>query len=452
MTDWTRDSLNSGWSREPQSEPQESFQINPLEVQPDTIAEALGNFFLGASIAVLFLISPMVLYQLGLSYEEVGGNPLEKFHPGTWLAVLALLFRLSSRGGWYLVDGLIGNGGFLVFCATTALLLWYAIFVQKIAFTPVLETFGLPILLFFLLIGTKRDLLNGYARFLHFVFIANALLALFEYLTGNRLTPYVAGGVQLGDDDWRATALLGHPLVNAVMTGSYILLLVSRSGGGLRGVARGFVLLLQLAAMVAFGARASLVVMILMLSLVWLKGAKDVLLGRTKIEMVHFAIIAIILPILVGGVVALDEIGFFDRLITRFSEDNGSASARVAMFELFNYFPMRDILFGPSPDLLDTLKGIEGVEAGIESFWVAFILSYGLLVSLLFFVGLFAFCISIYRRTGGYALYVLTFFFVVASTSVSLSAKTPTLGTLLVLIFAMLSFHKDERPDGETAR
>ena len=67
------------------------------------------------------------------------------------------------------------------------------------------------------------------ALIIHAILCANALLGLYEYLSGWRLTPYVAGTLLI-EVDWRSTALLGHPLANASVTGSYALIL--GIGGG----------------------------------------------------------------------------------------------------------------------------------------------------------------------------------------------------------------------------
>lgn len=400
-----------------------------------SIAALFSVWLMWISISALFLISPMVLHNWGLSYEDVGGSPFEKIHPGSLVAVIALFFQLSAYGfSTYVKSVLFKNTGLAVFIVTTLMLLFYAIFVQKIPFTPILDTFGMPIIVFVVLSNTSGKNLTRYAIFLHIFFVANALLAIYEYTTGERLTPYVAGTLVV-ENDWRATSFMGHPLNNALLTGAYILLLCSKNGTGLKPFFRTAIILLQFASMVAFGARASLVVTILLVLLIVLKNSASILLGKLRTSISFWSVLALCLPIFALVLFGLNEISFFDRLVERFSEDKGSASARIAMFELFNYIPLRDILFGPDPDLIETLKGIEGVEAGIESIWVAFILTYGLAMSAVFFVGLFAFCFNLSRRTKPFTSYVLLFFFVVASTSVSLSAKTPTFGMLVVMLF-----------------
>ena len=51
----------------------------------------------------------------------------------------------------------------------------------------------------------------------------------FEYFTGLRLTPNFQGG-EIITYDWRATALFGHPLSNALLTGTYLLVITGAGG------------------------------------------------------------------------------------------------------------------------------------------------------------------------------------------------------------------------------
>ena len=409
--------------------------------------EKSARLLTGLGLAVLFLISPMVLFQAGFNYEEAGGSPLEKFHPGNLIILVALLSRAIGRGPWnYALASMGENPGLTIYLVTTCFMIWFTITVQKEPFTPLVDTFLPVVALFLLLKDMPSKVIGRYARLLHLIFAANALLALYEYLSGNRLTPYVAGTVAIGEDDWRSTAFFGHPLANAMMTGTYILVLASRGGGGLGTYPRTLMLMLQLASLVAFGARASLVTALLMLALLALSNLTRILTGGMKVPLTFLALCAMALPLMILGLAALEDIGFFDRLINRFIEDKGSAGTRIAMFELFKYLPLHDFLFAPDPNLIASLKGVEGIESGIESFWVAFALTYGLLPSLLFFVGLLAFSINICLRIRPYAFYVFIFFFLVASTSVSLSAKSPIFGMFVAILFVML------RPEGERER
>jgi hypothetical protein len=146
----------------------------------------------------------------------------------------------------------------------------------------------------------------------------------------------------------------------------------------------------------------------------------------------------IVIPVLAVTVIGLEEAGFFDQFLSRFVDDNGSAETRVEMFALFQHLSWYELLFVPDPGQIETLKRIYGLDFGIESFWVSFVLNYGIIPGLAFFAALFLFCRDVVRaiRPGG--VWVFVFFFLVASTSVSLSSKSTVFAELLLLMLVML--------------
>ena len=176
------------------------------------------------------------------------------------------------------------------------------------------------------------------------------------------------------------------------------------------------------------------------------KFLKGIAFGRMSYK--RAALGAAALFITPGILFALFSIGAFDKFIGRFVDDRGSAATRVVMFELFDELPMRDIFLGPHPDALATLKTIEGLDYGIESFWIATILSYGALISLIFFIGIFLYCYELARSTSPSTWLPLMYFFGVASTSVSLSAKS----CIFALFTAMVIILSTQRSEHSSSR
>ncbi|MBV9220601.1 MAG: VpsF family polysaccharide biosynthesis protein [Methylobacteriaceae bacterium] len=390
------------------------------------------------AIAALFLISPHLLYRWGFTYESTGGSFAEKMHPGTWLAFAALIFwGLRRRSPLHTVDAALArHGGLAVFLLTWVLLLLYTIVVRHVPFTPLIDTFALPIALFLVLVDLSPVAKQRLALLLHLIMLANALLGLFEFETGFRLTPYVEEGVEI-TSDWRSTALLGHPLVNAGITGAYVLVLAVGGGRDVPALLRPVLLVIQCAAMVAFGGRAALVFLLPLLAFIALTELARIARGR-RVKLLHAALFAIVLPGAVAVTIGLIEAGFFDRLADRFVEDRGSAQARVVILKLLQEIPLEDLILGSDQARVATIQHLEGIEFGIESFWVNFSLLYGLGISLFFFFGLFCFCHDLVKATRTGAWVVLAFLFAIATTSVSLSAKTAQLGMIVALLMTML--------------
>lgn len=392
-----------------------------------------------AVVAVLFVtISPLALVALGLNYDETGGSPLEKVHPATLMAVVVLfisaLYVRNPLTG--LLNGLAAHPGTFMFLVAIGLLIVHSIRVVGLPFTFFFDTFIGPVLVFFLYKDLREQRAHRFALLFHSLMMLNATVGIIEFASGVRITPLVASGLVI-DDDWRSTALLGHPLANASLTGSYILTLAL---GAARDLPRllaiaGFVI--SAAGMVVFGGRASSVILLLMLLAIGAVRAVQISQGR-RFDTRSIIAVLVAIPILALVFVTLTEAGFFDQFIERFFDDQGSASTRVEMFELFKHIAWGELLFAPDAAQLSTLRSIYGLDFGIESFWISFVLSYGLIPGLAFFAALYFFCRDVVRALRPGAIWVFVFFFAVASTSVSLSAKTPLLAVQVLMLMVLM--------------
>lgn len=412
------------------------------------------------SIVVIFAVSPLVLGAVGINYETSAGSPFEKIHPGTFIAVLALGLRLASspqpvRLLWHLMTTQIG---LLLFISAYLFATVYTVLFLKVPQTPMIDTFLLPIIFTLLL----QDLDERSARLLAVVLggllCANAFVALAEYLLHWHLVSFQPPEGVTADPtrtdlvfdwratlelEWRATALLGHPLQNGLIISAFILILASAGASWISAFIRFPLLLLELASMVTFGSRVSLVLTLLFTALIASCRTAIFLMRRQRVGL-NISIMAVLLPPVLAGLGAyLSETGFFDRLIDRFSNDGGSADTRVRMFEMFRPIGVYDLLFGPDQALTATWQRLEGLEFGIESFWVGMPLLYGLVISVLIFLGLAAFCHALVKISGRGAPLILLVFFLTASTSASLAQKTPALGMVTVMI--LLFLRKDTR-------
>lgn len=412
----------------------------------------LFGLLLGVLVVLLMTVSPLALNALGLNYDGTGGSPLEKIHPVTMLAAALVLAAGAASGNpvtWALATA-TANPSLLPYLGVIALLIVHSLRVVELPFTHFFDTFVLPALLFVLLRRPDEARGRHLAWLLHALMAANAALGIFEFVTGFRLTPLVAGGVLL-EDDWRSTALLGHPLSNACLTGSYLLALTLGGGRDLPGALRGGVFLLNAGGMVAFGGRASSVLLLLILAAILAFRIFGIARGD------RFSTGAVLKGLLVAPiagvvVVALAETGFFDQFVERFVDDKGSAETRVEMFELFRHIPLGELLLAPDARQVTTLQHMHGLEFGIESFWVSYVLSYGLIPSLVFFVALGFFSYDVIRNLRRGAVWLFVFFYAVASTSLSLSAKSPLLAVFTLIALVLMRPLADEQPGAARPR
>ena len=96
------------------------------------------------------------------------------------------------------------------------------------------------------------------------------------------------------------------------------------------------------------------------------------------------------LVIVLSGMV-LYEFGILDRFIQRLNFDNGSAESRSLALELVTNLPMSSLIHGLPEMSTNDITSRYGVATGIESFWLSFMLRYGLIGCVIFFPGLFVF-------------------------------------------------------------
>ncbi len=398
---------------------------------------ALFGIALAAIIVLLLTLSGLALTELGWNYGEAGGRALEKMHPGTLVAAAVLLLSAAMRGNplTAFIRTLEAHPGIIVYFAGIAMLMAHAVFVAGLPFTVFIDTFVLPAIMFLLLRDISEERRQRLAWLVHALFAINAVLGIAEFTLGFRLTPlYVEGEVL--EAEWRSSALLGHPLANAILTGCYIILLVKGGARDLPAMLRPVVFTLAAIGMVVFGGRAATALMLVAMAGIGLARATQILRGA-RFESRSLLIGLLMVPVVAVAIIALQQSGFFDQFLARIVDDEGSASTRVEMFELFKYLNWYDFLFGPDPRQIATLMAQYGLLYGIESFWVAMMLLHGLVVSFLFFGALFLFCREVVISAGPAAFAVFLYFFAVASTSVSLSAKSPVFAIMVMLTFLL---------------
>jgi hypothetical protein len=376
------------------------------------------------AIASALALSPFALTRLGINYGDTGGSLAAKIHPATYVLVAALLARLilHKHPARSLIAAVFRHRGAAIFLWMVASLIAYVAVNLHLPLSSLLDTFLFPIMALILLDGIDEKSARLLARLVHAIYAANAALALFEMASGWRLTP----------------------LINAMLTGLYVVVLAAGGGRDLPGWARFPAMILQMAAMVAFGGRLATVTMLLLLGLLALRGLGLILAGR-RFNTSSAAVYLTLLPVMIVALVGAYGSGFFDQFIERFNNDDRSAQARVIMFDLFSHFSCFQLLFGTDPDLLSSVKWTEGIEFGVESFWVSFCLTYGAIPSLLFFFGLFAFCLDLWRHSGKGSVWTIVYFLIVISGSLSIGDKTLALGVLVIANMILLRAPAKER-------
>ncbi|MCC6918881.1 MAG: hypothetical protein IT548_06730 [Alphaproteobacteria bacterium] len=388
------------------------------------------------ALVTAFGLSHLMLERLGIAYETSGGASWQKIAPATYLSIIAILALAIEQGPENLLNDVVRrHKGTLVLAFAWLIQFFQLVIIIGAPLTPTIDTFIYPICLLVLIARQDERTMYHMALFIHFFMAVNAIIAGVEFVTQTRITPMFANGIELVD--WRSSALFGHPLMNALATGCYALALMLGGGRSLPRVLFLPALGLQMVAMVFFGGRAATALLVVFAVVLGARHAVTILLGR-RFSALAAAIAFVLVPTLVvaGGILVAE--GFLDRFLLRFVDDEGSAQARLIMFDVLGRFSWQELLVGPDAGTLATLQRVYGIPFGIESFWFAFIAFYGILTSIPIFLGLFAFLYDIRRLSTVHAWWVIGFFLAVCSTSLSLAGKSTTMGVLLATIIVTM--------------
>lgn len=440
------DAIRAGGGREAYSFPRrDARDILSLLALVATFVAVLG----------LFAVSPIELEARGIAYIDAGGGLFSKFHPATVIALSAFVLRcLAARRPMHVAWRLTtGDTGVLLLLASVVVAAIFAVIIDKVPVTPLVDTFVLPPLIFVLLRDLDRRAAALLAALLAAILVVNAGLAILEYLCGFHLIQ-VDTPPDVTDDptkanavfswkadiahDWRAQALLGHPLVNGLIVGSLAICLVSPGAGWIPVLPRVALLGLQIVSLFSFGARTSLVLtVVIVIALVVMQTAGAMGRGaRLTPRASAWAVVALAAGAI--SILLLFYSGFLDKTIDRFGNDSGSATTRVTMFALFGPISLPDLFLHPDKDYVATLQRIYGLEFGIESSWIGLALTYGFIVTAMLTAGILAFWRSVLLVSGRGAFAVCVYYFVAISVTASLSGKTTTMAMVVALVVLFL--------------
>ena len=387
-------------------------------------------------VLLLFGVSGGMLWLVGYNYDGLSGGVITKIHPSTYLVLVlvAVYAILSGNPVGYAIDAAWRRpGGFILVLATIVMFLFIVARALP-GMAGALDTFLPAPLLLLLLADIDERGLRRLELVMHALMTLNALLALFEFATQTHVFPYRFDG-EVFPFDTRSTALQGHPLVNAAVTGWYVLALLTGSPALPRAV-RLLLVPLQLAALVTFGGRAATVVTFGLAALHLLQSLHNAF-RRGRIPILAAAVALFLLSLIPVAIAFLAEGGFFDLLLRRFVSDGGSANARVEMFDMFAPLSFRDLLIGPDPALIESLRRTNGLEWGIEQPIVKTLLYDGIFITVMMLAALTVFLREVARACAPGVWLPMLCFVVLLQTSESISTKTTILTKFVVMMVCL---------------
>lgn len=391
------------------------------------------------AVLTLLLVSAAMLARFGIPYVTSAGPMPTKIHPATYLTVIAVLAWARADGGPGRLAGRVAvdHPGVVAFGFGTVLLLFQTIVVVKLPIAPIVDTFVLPLLLFVAVIRLDDDERERLGWIVHAVMAVNTLLGLFEYASGWHLTPMYEADGTLITYEWRATALLGHPLTNAATTGAYLVALAFGATPKLPPAVRLGLIGFCGLAMIAFGGRVAMVAAAAMVVVAVVLGSARVLAGaRFRLRHAMIGVLMVTLGLVFFSIFV--DVGGADKFLLRFSNDYGSAQTRWAMLQIFGDLTGEQFLLWPDSNLIWQAQREHAIRIGVESSEVGFVANYGLLVTIVFFAGLTAFLRELVVATSSPTWWVIVYFAVVMSSSLGIASKTTVLALFVLLMLTMM--------------
>lgn len=413
------------------------------------VQSRLIAFLFAFGLTLYITVSSALMSLIGIPYTEPIGNPIFKINLATYLLLGVFVLAHLMRGNPIrsVAYEFSRHKPIAAYFLVTVMLIIYSILRYGPAGAAfIVDTLMMPaicamLMLMFDLRFQKRILFLIIA-----LLVVNSIIAIGEALVETNLIPYtVAGKVTLELYMFRSTGLLGHPLKNALITGTVMMLVLTLRIGTLSRILLLGVMFLSL---IGYGGRTSFVLVILMLMVYGISVASSNLVhGRYHYLRIMSGIVGAFfaLAVIIGVTVAA---GIGERLFETLTKWDNSASVRVNNWAALDFMSTADVLFGMSPTAIENIVYRLSLvyELGvIENFWLGLLMQLGVvgLVPFIFALGYILW--YFWRNSQAPGRMAIVFFFLAASTNNALSTKNIALIVLFVGLIGAAAYARMPR-------
>lgn len=405
----------------------------------------MGKAYPAAGLVCLFglflhiLLSDPLLNSLGFHYSGDEGRFYEKIHPGTVFIFLSFLALLCSGGNPVRRAGEV----FRTYTAASLLFLLYvAMFIVMVVRSGpaglafIIDTHMTVPLGVIVLAHTPISYCRRAAGVFIAVAVMNGLIGMAESFWRFRIFAFEPSWSVLHEEHFRASALRGHPLNNAMFTAVAIFVAL---GMRYARILKLLIVLVLMASLIAFGSRAGLAFSSVAL-LVYIVFEVRAVLAKRQISMQQgflLAAAAILIPAcFLGGLYVLIMSPIGERIAATWGWEQ-SAASRFLAFHALHLLSPQEMLTGISAERIIAVTDQMRMTlplSDIENPWLMMFMNLGLVMFGFWFVATFAFVVSLLRgRPLALQIAVLAYF-VVASTSNSFGRKD---STYLIMVCAV---------------
>ena len=369
------------------------------------------------SIVILMCYNLLV----GIGYFKEGVN--YSFFRGLNPAVYLILF-LCIFGKCKIFDNKINNYFLLVISILSSFNLLSG---RNVDMKMMMTGFVSPILIYQFFNSYKYDSYILRAKKILITFyIIECGLAIFERIIGTNMFVKVNAGY----DGFRSYSLIGHPLQNALCVSimmSFILFSDLKYKLELFFLGMVAILCFNTRSTMAFWCVASLIYLFY-------------LIFTHNKQYKKFAWYIVFAGIVLAYLII--QYGFGNRLLEMGLYDESSASVRIRIFDIFNFYSLRDFILGLPSYQIEKILYRAGIdELIIENYWLMFILRFGIIFTVALFICILSFLNKMMDgRPPFEKWFIILSFLLISSTNNSMSIANN--GILSCFVLCYFSFQK----------
>ncbi len=379
-----------------------------------------------------FIFGGYLLENLGVKYVSEGGNPLVKILISTYILIFTVVFFTLRKGiNAPLINLKELRAAWLISLLSIVLVIFYGLIrFGTSGMAYLVDTMVAPLLAIYLLSQLSTTHKNRLLTLLAYLLFINSLIAILEFMLGNTLMSAQFSSFS----HFRSTALLTHPLNNALITAALAPILMSYT----RVPYLIYFTVITLA-LFAFGGRAATGIFILGVFILIAPKVPAFIAAGVRVSKMRFAVIqalAFFASIFTILVVTLTPIGA--RILSKLHID-GSAQARFDVFIILEQLSLREWLLGASQTLLENIAFYIQIDV-IENYIIGWIVSFGIICTVLLFLSCYKLPLKIaLGKNRNSAKIALIVFILVSLTNNALTTKTPALLFLISAMYLVVS-------------
>ncbi|BAV09128.1 hypothetical protein SAMN05421788_101570 [Filimonas lacunae] len=392
--------------------------------------EAKQRIVVRVTLCLCFL-GKGILELLNYPMGEFAVSSYTKFHPLTYLSACLLVGQIFMNWSGIVVFFRQSKAALYYLYTLTLLFIYLILADTGASLSPLIDTLVVPLVLLICFNSYGNNVKKDAVHLACVLIMINSFLAIYERIMGVNVFPIqnTYGFV------FRSTALLGHPLNNALYSLAFILYyLVINMSPGKKMIRIGILLI----ALVCFGARGCLytaAISILMLYVLPVSVSYNDYFKRIN-KLYAISLVIVCFSVFVYMVLYTS---FGERLMEASFFDD-SADVRLQAISLLDFNSISEMLWAKSQDVVDMISYGAGVDI-IENFFVVWILKFGLIFTVILLFALFYFLrnknsiVNVWIKG-----LLLILFFVASATNNSLATNTQ----VLFVLVALFSFEKDK--------